>query len=545
MRIPRDLTELFETMRQLSTDLQRNDSQQNDETNTRPRRYRRPNLPVLFYSIIGRNWAQALRRTATHPKEVFSVEDISGDSPLHVAVKLDPPIQIVQALMPICNEKNREGATALHVAAAHRCSAGVIKIMVETEYAERKGALTLSLSNRGRTPLHYACSSFRGLDVAAFKVLLDAMIEAHIELEKRELDESFDIEGFHNESEWEDNTEKVNAFTMEDHLGHTPLSLLFKRYRERVKYVIRSLERKSISSSEVAAARVVQHELGSLWLKARFFVCRMAERQKNSQSMNEFIDGDMCPREVTVTEEAARWAAQRHQSNRDDDHEEEDDDDEVGDGTFRLVHASVALAGYGCPIEMIRLAIQVYPKQIAQMDEDGNLPLHIAAVAPAYLTHKANGSNSDEDSLMSSLSTLSGMPSDASKPFQRVIRMLLRFYPEAAQIPHGVSGRLPLILAMDARQRTMDDGIKLLLDAYPAALESKYFDSKLYPYILSTVGKAKEVTVASRKKRIPIFGRKKEEALKRHLPVALFECLKAKPGIVMHALLKDERKSTT
>ena len=59
--------------------------------------------------------------------------------------------------MPVCNEKNKEGATALHVAAAHRCSVDVLRVMVETEFAERR--LTLTLSNRGRTPVSVRSAS--------------------------------------------------------------------------------------------------------------------------------------------------------------------------------------------------------------------------------------------------------------------------------------------------------------------------------------------------------------------------------------------------
>jgi hypothetical protein len=517
-------------MRQLSTDLRRN--HQANEPSDRPRRYRRPNLPPLFYSIISRNWGQALRRTVTHPKEIFSVEDISGDSPLHVAVKLDPPIQIINALMPICNEKNREGATALHVAASHRCSEGVIKIMLETKFAGKKGALTLSLSNRGRTPLHYACSSFRGLDLEAFRLLLEATIEvqmkegANVGIPCTKYPDSCCNE---DECDWEDNTERTNAFTMQDDLGYTPLSLLFKRYRERVKYVIRSLERKSVCASfQEAAANIVNEELGSLWLKARLIVCLLAESQKKALGTVDVSDA--------IAEEAARWAAQRHQS-KVDDNEYEDGSDDFGGRKFRLVHASVALVGYGCPPEMIRLAMSVYPRQVMQMDEGGNLPLHIAVVAPTFFPNQTS-IGSDEDSFVSSLSNLSGIPSDTSKPFQKVIQMLLRFYPEAAQIPHGISGRLPLILAMDAGHRSMDDGIKVLLEAHPAALESKEFDPKFYPYILSIVGKAKEVN-APTKAKFPRFGRKNNK--KKHIPTALFECLKAKPGILLHAILSDEQ----
>ena len=40
---------------------------------------------------------------------------------------------------------------------------------------------------------------------------------------------------------------------------------------------------------------------------------------------------------------------------------------------FRIVHASVGLTGYGCPPEMIRLAVSINPHQIREMDEEGNL----------------------------------------------------------------------------------------------------------------------------------------------------------------------------
>ena len=107
--------------------------------------------------------------------------------------------------------------------------------------------------------------------------------------------------------------------------------------------------------------------------------------------------------------------------------------------------------------------------------------------------------------------------------------MLLKSYPEAARIPHGVSGRLPLILAMEARKRTMGDGMKVLLEAYPAALETQDLDPRLYPYIMAAIGKSREVKVR-RKSRFPSFGKK--EVVKRHVPVALFEAIRARPNLL-------------
>jgi len=521
-------------MRQLSIDFRRNQVQQ--APSTRLRRYKRPNLPVLFYSIIGRNWEAASRRIRTHPNEIFSVEDLSGDTPLHYACRLDPPLDIITALMPIYNEKNKEGATALHVAASHRCSAGIIKIMVNNEFAVKGGtSITLLLSNKGRTPLHYACSSFRGLGFDAFQVLLEATINSYVSLE---LKSSTEIElkmhagdadstqdDLNDEFDWEGNSEKTNAFTMQDRLGHTPLSLLFKRYRERVKFVIRSLERHS-SSSSVASLKTVHNELGELWLKARLIVCSMAERKREEPTQGDCLldlnEGN-CP----VAREAARWATQRHQSS---DFERDDEEEETNDTIFRLVHASVALVGYGCPIEMIRLAMSVYPNQVREMDENGNLPLHIAAVALTFLPNDFV-SGCDEDSFKSNLSNFSS--TNLSRPFGTVIKMLLRSYPEAAHIPHGSTGRLPLVLALDAGQRTMGDGLKLLMEAFPAALETKDFDPKLYPHILSIVGKSTEKKVSSRKQRFSRFGRKKKEQVKtKQIPTALYDCLRARPQLL-------------
>lgn len=75
--------------------------------------------------------------------------------------------------------------------------------------------------------------------------------------------------------------------------------------------------------------------------------------------------------------------------------------------------------------------------------------------------------------------------------FDRVIKLLLKQYPQAAQTPHGRSGRLPLVLADRAGDRTWNDGMKTLLRAYPPALFSGskgMIPIKLYPHVLSLIG---------------------------------------------------------
>jgi hypothetical protein len=324
-------------MRQLSTDLQRPQQYQ--------RRYSRPNLPPLFYAVIGRSWNAAIRRSISHPHEILCVEDSSGDTPLHIACRLDPPTDLVKALLSARREQNKEGATALHVAACHRCSADVIKLMVSQYQTDMDcEPLVLQLTNRGRTPLHYACLSFRGLGIDAFKILVEATMSSYGDKQNSfaEQEELLSDSEMDFELEQNDNKEQqVNAFTMQDHLGHSPLSLLFKRYRERVKYVIRYLDsHKNISSS--AAANAVREELGGLWLKARLIVCLMAEKnRKEEQNMSPDENGGCCcSKENAVEFVAARWAAQRHRSSIDSDYDDDAEGSDTGERKFRLVHAS-------------------------------------------------------------------------------------------------------------------------------------------------------------------------------------------------------------
>ena len=71
------------------------------------------------------------------------------------------------------------------------------------------------------------------------------------------------------------------------------------------------------------------------------------------------------------------------------------------------------------------------------------------------------------------------------------MKLLLKQYPQAAQTPHGRSGRLPLVLADRVGNRTWNDGMKTLLRAYPPALFSGstgMIPVNLYPNVLSLIG---------------------------------------------------------
>jgi hypothetical protein len=70
----------------------------------------------------------------------------------------------------------------------------------------------------------------------------------------------------------------------------------------------------------------------------------------------------------------------------------------------------------------------------------------------------------------------------------QVIKILLQHYPEAACTPQGESGKLPLILAIESKRRSWEDGIRTLLYAYPPALHNKkVIEPVWYPNVLALV----------------------------------------------------------
>jgi hypothetical protein len=482
-----------------------------------------------------------VRRAKSHPDEVMIQEDGSGNTPLHMACRLNPPSEVVRALIQSSKTTNTEGATALHVAATHHCSAEVIQVLLEDNDA------TSCLTRMGRAPIHYACMSFRGLGVEAFRLLLEDTLQKGNVLVKQDhqspnefdlIDEDDIATEENKNSSTQPESNMVNVMTMRDCTGQTPLGLLFRRYRERVRKIIKEVEQLRLehegTMASIATAITVQAELGELWEKARIIVGRLTEERLQ----REGIMGDdelamHSPGGRAVAQDAAAWAAERHRRTlRTGDRTEITP---VGERQFRIVHASVGLTGYGCPPELIRLAISIHPNQVKEMDEDGNLPLHIAAVASSYITDSnTEGPNvpflsADEEGSVSDMSFLSSATTVTANAFDKVIQILLGHYPAAARIPHGRTGRLPFVMAIEGRRRTWNDGIKTLLGAWPAALESRRIPIGLYSYILSLIGSEGTIVEGFPAKKVnPSSGKQR----RRKALSTLFELVKAKPDLV-------------
>ena len=189
------------------------------------------------------------------------------------------------------------------------------------------------------------------------------------------------------------------------------------------------------------------------------------------------------------------------------DNSDDGDDLESSDGDeadnrrrkWRVVHT---LAKTGCPSEVARLAVCLYPEQVRQRDENDDLPLHIAvrssssssqwdateddAHALADIESLAGdaGGEREVNSVTGQVvrqSSLSYIPACAP-----VIKALLESYPHAAACADG-NGRLPLNLAL-VTGRTWRSGIADILEACPDALfGTRDTATRLAPFMLAAV----------------------------------------------------------
>jgi hypothetical protein len=391
------------------------------------------------------------------------------------------------------------------------------------------------------------------------------------------LDDFFneDEEMMQSTTSFEGSKKTINVMTMRDSSGQTPLGGLFRRYRERMRLVINTVDRlwkvhsDNPSRASLAAAISVHAELGELWQRARFILARLTEERLDREANSDLDESSKClllypeppvsSDDFAVEREAAAWSAEQHmvcqhvcayvfittlilsilstyyanlsfsllvtvldEQKANTDGEARDESPGARDTSkitsskesrsFRIVHASVGLIGYGCPPEMIRLAISIHPHQVREMDEEGNLPIHIAATARSYLaTHCTDGSDktsiaaaaaaavaaSDEDSMVSDATGVMSFFSSATvshtiNAFDKVIKILLQHYPESAKIAQGITGRLPLVMAVESGCRTWEDGIQTLFTAYPPALHNrKLMSLPLYANILAMIGDSK------------------------------------------------------
>ena len=127
---------------------------------------------------------------------------------------------------------------------------------------------------------------------------------------------------------------------------------------------------------------------------------------------------------------------------------------------WRAVHA--ACNGGTCPFDVLAFSLQILPGETKVFNEDGNLPLHIAASAPPYETT---------------------VPPELAPG--RPIHLLLNRSPEGA-MKVNKKGRLPLHLALESG-KTLENGVDALVEAFPESVRMRDPVTLLYPFQMAAV----------------------------------------------------------
>lgn len=114
-------------------------------------------------------------------------------------------------------------------------------------------------------------------------------------------------------------------------------------------------------------------------------------------------------------------------------------------------------------------ALKMFGHQTSLKDDNGNLPIHIAASNPF---HK----------ILHIPANLAGKKI-AEEANRSVIEMLTQIHPNSTQIQNG-QGRLPLNLAIESR-KCWENGVGSLLRAYPDSLDVVDGKTQLCPFMLA------------------------------------------------------------
>lgn len=158
---------------------------------------------------------------------------------------------------------------------------------------------------------------------------------------------------------------------------------------------------------------------------------------------------------------------------------------------FRLLHACAGIDWF--PPNLLRLLVAAFPQALLDRDEDGNLPIHVAA-SGVFSSYKIDATwdgdfeansgyqkttidiyleaNPELASILDGEGKLPlqlALESEHCRPWEDGgIRSILEAYPEAAKIRSLAKGKLPLVIALE-NHRDWNNGTAALLEAYPGA----------------------------------------------------------------------------
>lgn len=335
-----------------------------------------------------------------------------------------------------------QGRSPLHVACDHDAPAVVVQALLQA-YPEASRLVGTSNMN----PLHITCSS-QHASVQVVQVLLEGGLE--IQSSMRDVDGDTPLHAACRCGAPIEVLEVLllanpSAVHERDYEGLTPLLRLWVRY-----FVI--LGNDVIDA--VQGRDDLKGELGEAWNKTELLL-RAAYHGSLQAS-------------TAVRGEAPTWTTAG-----------------VRNTVFRAVHAASAV---DCPRQVVKIATKVYPAQLDEVDEEGRIPLTIAAVTPAWkmrdlsdegyiLEDRIHGDESQYDDMDNAEQV------GPNQLYPSVIEILVTAAPETAQF-RDADGRIPLQLAI-SHGKKWTTGVRALLEAYPDAIMLHDPMTNLLPFMLA------------------------------------------------------------
>ena len=432
-----------------------------------------------------------------------------GFTPLHCVCRAyQPRLGIVHALLEACPssiiQRTNGGETAVHLACSSGAFVGVLQMLTLAQnqmsenvtFSISSAMLTEGTTNKiGNSPLHEAC--FRGASFEHIETLAKATPEwivvrnnagytpLQVMCKSGRLDERV-VTAF-------SRIRGHEVFSVMDSAGHTPLHSACREgtsiaaIRSLIQAFPDALHLKTtygdtplhLSCLRRASADVVEEIAVSSFGErtSTLLATNTAGQTPIGIAMGEFHT--MCIGEMGCGI-AANYTTAQHRAF----------DvlavmvkllfygaSSYGGGPRSLVKACVCLHRRGIRLNptFIRRAIDLYPDEVRQVDDDFNHPLHIEASIP-----------------VEKMSLLDGPARNCCgrKCYSRagVLSSLLAVYPEATQVQNS-AGEFPLGL-MIQNGRSWDQTFAMTLRHFPPALHwYKGMDVQFIPYVLSKVSR--------------------------------------------------------
>lgn len=373
-------------------------------------------MPLLFSLCKRWAWPAVTFRCQTHPHEAHvTIRDDEGDTALHWACFGNPPLHAIQALLTACPElaavTNKHGVLPIH-----------------GEYQLPSNGKYHSFYSRLNIIIDAVAASYRAAG-EVIRALLKAYPEgAGVASNARSLP-------MHIVCDYGASVDAIHAI-LETRAGVESLSLLDGTFQRNPLHILN--------------ARKGMHEFHNAIFSLR------RERAKGRPDSLPMKDLVVRCGDLEFWKKASLLIQTEYTGNV------LLDVDDYVDNAY-IVHACAGIDL--CPPALLEYAMLLYPEQLVIPDENGQLPLHIAA------------SRSDTVILTDVLGACPG----ASKLRNR-------------------HGQLPIELAVESG-RQWTDGVGQLLEANPGSLEVLNIDERVYPLIWSRLSGGPNVIFESMRAR--------------------------------------------